>query len=135
MPYVKMVEAILNSRASISIQTALMPLLFNRALPVSVLLSYALHTATQITSHLDFTSQKEKKRLNSIQVWSRYNIIYTHMFNGPLSGTTRVSRYQKGKNNLDFTEARDGEWQWLGYMQVCTLLQTDDHTSTQPLSL
>ena len=30
----------------------------------------------------------------------------------PLSGTTRVSRYQKGKTNLDFTEARDSEWQW-----------------------
>jgi len=23
-----------------------------------------------------------------------------------------VSRYQKGKNNLDFREARDSEWQW-----------------------
>jgi len=32
-------------------------------------------------------------------------------FNGPLSGTTEVSRYQKGKTNLDFTEARDSEWQ------------------------
>jgi len=32
-------------------------------------------------------------------------------FNGPLSRTTRVSRYQKG-TNLDFTEARDSEWQW-----------------------
>jgi len=30
-----------------------------------------------------------------------------------------VSRYQKGKTNLDFTEARDSEWQWhqLGHMQ------------------
>jgi len=39
---------------------------------------------------------------------------HTHTFNGPLSGTrtTRVSRYQKGKTNLDFTEARDSEWQW-----------------------
>jgi len=37
---------------------------------------------------------------------------HTHMFNGPLSGTTRVSRYQKGKTNLDFTGARDSEWQW-----------------------
>jgi len=39
-----------------------------------------------------------------------------------------VSRYQKGKANLDFTEARDSEWQWhqLGHMQVCTLLQTDN---------
>jgi len=34
------------------------------------------------------------------------------------SGTTQVSRYQKGKTNLDFTEARDSEWQWhqLGHM-------------------
>ena len=56
---------------------------------------------------------------------------YTHPFNGPLSRTTRVSRYQKGKTNLDFTEARDSEWQWnqLG----CTSLQTDNHTSTPPL--
>jgi len=46
-----------------------------------------------------------------------------------------VSRYQKGKTNLDFAEARDSEWQWhqLGQMQVCTLLQTDNHASTPPL--
>jgi len=36
---------------------------------------------------------------------------HTHTFNGPLSGTTQVSRYQKGKTSLDFTEARDSEWQ------------------------
>ena len=60
----------------------------------------------------------------------------THPFNGPLSGTIRVSRYQKGKTNLEFTEARDSEWQWhqLGHMQVCTSLQTDNHASTPPLS-
>ena len=60
---------------------------------------------------------------------------YTHPFNGPFSGTNRVGRYQKGKTNLDFTEARDSEWQWhqLGHMQVCTLLQTDNHASTPPL--
>jgi len=42
-----------------------------------------------------------------------------------------MSRYQKGKTNLDFTETRDSEWQWhqLGHMQVCTLLQTDNHHS------
>ena len=57
---------------------------------------------------------------------------HTHPFNGPLSRTTRVSRYQKGKTNLDFTGARDSEWQWhwLGHMQVCTSLQTDNHAST-----
>jgi len=61
---------------------------------------------------------------------------HTHPFNGPFSGTTQVSRYQKGRTNLDFTEARDCEWQWhqLGQMQVCTLLQTDNHTSIPPLS-
>jgi len=47
-----------------------------------------------------------------------------------------VSRYQKGKTNLDFTEAKDSEWHWhqLGHMQVCTSLQTDNHSSTPPLS-
>ena len=61
---------------------------------------------------------------------------HTHPFNGPFSGNTQVSRYQKGKTNLDFTEARDSEWQWhqLGHMQVCTSLQTDNHASTPPLS-
>jgi len=77
-----------------------------------------------------------------------------------------VSWYQKGKTNLDFTEARDSEllknyyyyyyavynapcvdhkddesqaqvsW-WchqLGHMQVCTLLQADNHASTPLLS-
>ena len=34
-------------------------------------------------------------------------VTHTHMFNGPLSWTTLVSRYQKRKTNLDFTEARD----------------------------
>ena len=61
---------------------------------------------------------------------------HTHPFNGPFSGTTQVSRNQEGKTNLDFTEARDSEWQWhqLGHMQVCISLQTDNHASTPPLS-
>jgi len=63
-------------------------------------------------------------------------LLLLHTFNGPLSGTTRVSRYQKGKTNLDFTGARDSEWQWhqLVHMQVCTSFQTDNHASTPPLS-
>jgi len=46
-----------------------------------------------------------------------------------------VSRYQKGKTNLDCTEAKDREWQWhqLGHMQACTWLQTNYHASTPPL--
>ena len=72
------------------------------------------------------------KTENAIQ---KHTHTHTHPFNGPFSRTTRVSRYQKGKINLDFTEARDSEWQWhqLSRMQVSTSLQTDNHTSTPPL--
>jgi len=80
---------------------------------------------------------------------------YIHPFNGPLSRTTWLSQYQRSKTNLDFTKARDSEWQWhqlghmlvctslqryqwqwhqLGHMHVCTSLQTDNHASTPPLS-
>jgi len=82
----------------------------------------------------------EKALIDRIICTIQYNIIYcnvhTHSFNGPLSGITRVSRYEKDKTNLDFTQARDGEWQWyqLGHMQVCTSLQTDNHASTPTFS-
>ena len=63
---------------------------------------------------------------------------HTHirLMASPLSGTTRVSWYQKGKTILDFTEARDSEWQWhqLGHMQIYTSLQTDNHASSPPLN-
>ena len=70
-----------------------------------------------------------------LSLWTAKPPAHTHTFNGPFSGTTRVSQYQKGKTNLDFTEARESEWQWhqLGHMQVCTSLQTDNHASTPPL--
>jgi len=46
-----------------------------------------------------------------------------------------MSWYQEGKTKLDFTEARDSEWQWhqLGHRQICTLPQTDNHASIPPL--
>jgi len=61
---------------------------------------------------------------------------HTPTFNGTLSGTTQVSRYQKDKTNLDFTEARDSDWQWhqLGHMQICTSFKTNNYASTPPLS-
>ena len=72
----------------------------------------------------------------TLYAMSQHTHTHTHPFNDPFSGTTRVSWYQKGKTSLDFTEARDSEWQWhqLGHMQVCTSLQTDNHASTPPLS-
>ena len=41
-----------------------------------------------------------------------YRISNTHPFNGPLSWTTRVGRYQKRKTNLYFTGARDSGTSW-----------------------
>ena len=70
-----------------------------------------------------------------------YNVTHTHThthpFNGPFSGTARVNRYQKGKTNLDFTEARDSEWQChqLGHMQVCASLQTENTPAPRNSSL
>ena len=97
--------------------------------------------------NLSLSEQVEKEPTNHTHTRTRtHTRTHTHAhahartraraLNGPLSGTTRVSRYQKGKTNLDFAEARDSEWQWhqLGNMQVCTSLQTDNHASTPPLS-
>jgi len=63
----------------------------------------SLHT--RVTVHFilatsDSTTHTHYKRFG-------YQHTHTHPFNGPFSGTTQVSRYQKGKTNLDFTEARD----------------------------
>jgi len=61
--------------------------------------------------------------VDTVYIYQLYTYIrcitHTHTFNGPLSGSNRVSHYQKGKTNLDFTEARDSEWQCdqLGHMQ------------------
>jgi len=75
------------------------------------------------------------KPLNTCSTTPVHRYTHTHTFNSPFSGTTQVSQYQKGKTNLDLTEARDSEWQChqLGHMQVCTSLQTDNHASTPPL--
>ena len=83
----------------------------------------AKNTHTQIQTQTDLTDSTTRHL---------HTRAHTHPFNGHLSRTTRVSRYQKGKTNLDFTEAGASEWQWhqLGRMQVCTSLQTDNHAST-----
>jgi len=73
---------------------------------------------------------KWKVRAHSAQLQSKFTIVkfvtrklvitqnthtHTHPFNGHFSGTTRVGRYQKGKNNLDFTEARDMSGSGIGW--------------------
>ena len=69
----------------------------------------------------------------SIIVWAHTHTRLTALCPGlPGWASTR-----KVKTNLNFAEARDGEWQWyqLAHMQVCTSLQTDNHAITPPLSL
>jgi len=64
-------------------------------------------------------------------------LLHTHTpIQRPFVRDNPVGRYQKGKTNLDFTEARDSQWQWhqLGHVQVCTSLQADNHASSPPLS-
>ena len=91
---------------------------------------YLSYTQGEVTSQ-SLWSRYDRHFLGT----TRYNAhthTHTHTFNGPFSRTTRVGRYQKCKTNLDFTKTRDSEWQrhQLGHMQVCTLLQTGNHTSS-----
>ena len=60
---------------------------------------------------------------------------YTHL-TALCPGLPRWAGTRKVKTNLDFTEAKDSEWQWhqLGDMQVCTSLPADNHARTPPLS-
>ena len=95
---------------------------------------YIVHKCGCRKTNVDYT--KHTKKLSTlITSYLASTHTHTHPFNGPFSGTARVSRCQKGKTNLDFTEARDSEWQWhkLGHMHACISLQTDNHASTTPL--
>jgi len=60
--------------------------------------------------HDDLHLQHTVRPPRSLSVYTHTHT-HTHPFNGPFSGTTQVSQYQKGKTNLDFTEARNSEWQ------------------------
>ena len=114
------------SREYVAKQVALQPFLWQALFHCE----YSLKTTPKSVKHM------ERKPIILLRCTISTCNTHTHTFNSPLSGTTRVSWYRKGKTNLDFTEARDSEWQWhqLGHMQVCTSLQTDNHASTPLLS-
>ena len=61
---------------------------------------------------------------------------HTHPFNGPFSGTTRVSRNQKGKPIWILLEQETVSSSGISWakMQICNSLQTDNHASFPPLS-
>jgi len=56
----------------------------------------------------------------------RHTHTHTHPFNGPCYRDYPGEPVPDRQTNLDFTEARDSEWQWhqLGHMQICTSHQT-----------
>ena len=57
---------------------------------------------------------------------------HTHPFNGPFSRTTWVCWYQKGKTNLDFTEARDSGISWATCKSApCSRQKPHQHLTTQ----
>jgi len=65
------------------------------------------------------------------------NMAPTEAFIGLFSGTSWVSRHQKGKPFWILMKQEMIGWHWhqLDHMQIiCTLLQTDNHARTSPLS-
>ena len=109
----------------------------NRIIPRSLVLTMAQCMRLSVSSQSSIELAGWIELVFSMEASFDLSYTHTHPFNGPLSGTTnQVSRYQKGKTNLDFTEARDIEWQWhqLGHMHVCTLLQADNHANILPFS-
>jgi len=59
--------------------------------------------------------------------WIRVGNNNTHSFNHPMSGTTRVSWYHKGKTNLDLLEQDIVSGSSIRWAR-------DNHASTAPLS-
>ena len=71
-------------------------------------------------------------------IWHAINQhTHTHTFNGPFfPGLPGWAGTKEVKPIWILLKQRDGEWQWyqLGYMQLCTSIQTDNHASTPPFS-
>ena len=91
-----------------------------------------------ILSRSEFSNISISDASKTSQIYFRVPLKYKHKYqvHTHIRLATQVSWYEKGKTNVDFTEARDSEWQWhqLGSIQVCTSLQTDNRASTSPLS-
>ena len=69
-----------------------------------VLHSFAVTGFCMITVTRPATSLKTLTHVCHVNVCTRHTHTHARPFNGPFSGTTQVSRYQKSKTNLDFTE-------------------------------
>ena len=100
----------------------------------SILVGLAILQSAAYKFHFKTTLQHSAIQQSLDRDVIHYIHTRAHPFKSLLSGTTWLSQYHRGKTNLDFTEARNSQWQWheLGHMQVCTSLQTDNHDSTSP---
>jgi len=59
--------------------------------------------------------------------------MYTHTcLTAFFAGTTQVSRYQKGKTNLDFTEARDSDGSGISWAICKSALYSRQITTAAP---
>ena len=64
---------------------------------------YCVHALADGNQHIRIREKTLEFSSTVLSALSRYLAIkHTHPFNGPLSGTTRVSRYQRGKNQSGF---------------------------------
>ena len=101
------------------------------------LIALLTETLTSTNNRTAAEGTHNATRLQVIKTAGSFNMQHTHTHLTALfSGTTQVSWYQKGKTNLDFSEARESEWQWykLGCMQVCISLQTDNNNNNDRLT-
>jgi len=80
---------------------------------------YKLRFTSHSTQNSSVLAWYEKTKLNTTKacIYQSNEMYYnththTHLFNSHFFRNTRVSRYQKGTTNLDFTQARDSERQW-----------------------
>jgi len=97
----------------------------------------ATQSSRRNTLAVQMMSTHQQVRLLSSLFRSAFFYIHTHPFNGPLSGTTQVSRYQKGKPIwiLLKQETVSGSGISWAVCKVCTSLQSDNHASTPPLKV
>ena len=87
----------------------------------------------EMSCHCNSSSAKTAIKLTD----RKKTITLLHPFNSLFCRTTWVSWHQKGKPFWILLEQEMMGWQWhlLDHMQIiCTLLQTDNHASTSPLS-
>jgi len=97
---------------------------FRVALPWKLLYAADLAVIAETEDDLIKRLNEWKNNVDSKGMRLTVNMNKTHTFNGPFFQDYPGEPVPKGKANLDFTEARDSEWQWhqLGHMQVCTSL-------------